>query len=420
MAESGKPRIFLCHASEDKARVRQLYDRLTQAGYAPWLDKVDLLPGQPWRPAIKNIITNPYNLVVVCLSCNSVTKRGVVQEEIAWALDVLKQTPEGAIYLIPARLEECEVPDRLADLHWVDLFEPDGFEYLKRSLDYELGKRQAASPPERAKPRPAKRKPSDEVKPKRDEVKQAPAITARQPFEPELILIPAGEFLMGSDPQKDRKAFEDEKPQHTLYLPDYSIAKTPVTNAEYLPFVEATGREAPKHWQAGKPPTGKERHPVVYVFWRDAMAYCRWLAEVTGRAYRLPSEAEWEKAARGADGRIFPGGDEWDRERCNSREDGLRDTTRVGRYSPGGDSPYGCVDMVGNVWEWCRSLYEPYPYDPNDGREDPEAAGTRVLRGGSWLNNENDLRAAVRSGDGPRSSTNYRGFRVVLAPVSSS
>ena len=160
-----------------------------------------------------------------------------------------------------------------------------------------------------------------------------------------------------------------------------------MTNTQYLAFVEATGRKPPLHWEGGKPPGGKEDHPVVYVSWHHAMAYCQWLAKTTGRAYRLPSEAEWEKAARGGlrigkkdnpyPDRIYPWGNERDEKRCNSGEGGLRGTTPVGQYSPGGDSPYGCVDMAGNVWEWTLSLWgkeldEPdfkYPYDPEDGRE---------------------------------------------------
>ncbi len=105
----------------------------------------------------------------------------------------------------------------------------------------------------------------------------------------------------------------------------------------------------------------KEDHPVVNVTWHDAVAYCKWLAGVTGKAYRLPSEAEWEKAARGTDGRIYPWGDEWHRMRCNASGGKRGGTTRVGNYSPLGDSPYGCADMVGNVCEWTRSLYRVYP-----------------------------------------------------------
>jgi hypothetical protein len=145
MANKGKPGIFLCHAKEDKARVIELYHQLKAAGYHPWLDKYDLLPGQDWWTEIEKIISDPYNLVVVCLSKNSTTKRGVVQQELANALDVLKKMPEDTIYLIPARLEPCQVPKRLSHLHWVDLFEPDGFEKLKQALDFEISHRRATA-----------------------------------------------------------------------------------------------------------------------------------------------------------------------------------------------------------------------------------------------------------------------------------
>jgi formylglycine-generating enzyme required for sulfatase activity len=387
MANEGKPRIFLCHAKEDKARVIELYRQLKAAGYHPWLDKYDLLPGQDWWTEIEKIISDPYNLVVVCLSNKSTTKRGVVQQEIAGALDVLKKMPEDTIYLIPARLEPCQVPKRLSHLHWVDLFEPDGLEYLKRSLDDEIGKRQL-------------------------------------PFEPELILIPAGEFLMGSDPEKDKNADEDEQPRHTLYLPGYYLAKTPVTNAQYAAFVKATDRERPKDWEGGILPEGKEDHPVVEVTWHDAVAYCNWLAEVTGKAYRLPSEAEWEKGARGTDGRVYPWGNEWDPKRYNSEEGGPGDTTPVDAY-PEGASPYGLLDMAGNVWEWTRSLWgkewgKPdfkYPYKPDDGRENLEAGSDvmRVLRGGSWFYDQRYARCASRYRSIPGGFGNLVGFRVVVS-----
>jgi hypothetical protein len=138
-----KPRIFLCHASEDKPRVAELYHKLKAAGYNPWLDKEDLLPGQDWRHEIEKIIHDPYNIVLVCLSCNSITKRGTVQREIKRALDVLEEMPEDTIYLIPARLEDCRVPDQLSDYHRVDLFEPDGFDKLTRALDFEINNHQS-------------------------------------------------------------------------------------------------------------------------------------------------------------------------------------------------------------------------------------------------------------------------------------
>jgi formylglycine-generating enzyme required for sulfatase activity len=200
---------------------------------------------------------------------------------------------------------------------------------------------------------------------------------------------------MGSDPAKDRDAHDYEQPQHTLHLPDYYIAKTPVTNTQYAAFLQATSHKHPGHWKRGRLPTGKEDHPVVRVTWHDAVAYCNWLAELAGKPYRLPSEAEWEKAARGANGRIYPWGDEWHSDRCNSGENDVNDTTPVSTY-PDGASPYGLLDMAGNVSEWTRSLYQYYPYDPNDGREDPEASGSRVLRGGSGNINRRSLRCACR------------------------
>jgi formylglycine-generating enzyme required for sulfatase activity len=248
-----------------------------------------------------------------------------------------------------------------------------------------------------------------------------------QPLEPEMVLIPAGEFLMGSDPSLDKDAGDREQPQHTLHLPDYYLAKTPVTNVQYLVFVQATGQQQPEHWKGGKPRKGKGDHPVVLVSWHDAVAYCRWLAQVTGRPYGLPSEAEWEKGARGSDGRIWPWGNQWDAERCNCEEGGKGDTTPVGAY-PQGASPYGLLDMAGNVWEWTRSLWgehwkEPsfqYPYGLADGREDPDAPGSvlRVLRGGSWGYDRDYARCAVRHGYNPTASFNYVGFRLVF-PVGS-
>ncbi len=216
-------------------------------------------------------------------------------------------------------------------------------------------------------------------------------------LESEMILIPAGEFLMGSDSKKDKDADNKEQPQHSLYLPDYYLAKIPVTNAQYLAFVQAVGHEPPGYWQGGKPPSGKEEHPVVDVSWYDAMAYCRWLAEVTGKPYSLPSETEWEKGSRGpsigsGSGRIYPWGDQWDAKRCNTGKGSKGDATPVGAY-PLGASLYGLLDCAGNVWEWTRSLWgtdwkKPqfgYPYDSTDGRENLEAGSDilRVLRGGS-------------------------------------
>ena len=198
-----------------------------------------------------------------------------------------------------------------------------------------------------------------------------------------------------------------EQPQHTLYLPDYRLARTPVTNAQYAAFVQAAGHEQPKHWKGGKPPGGKKDHPVVFVSWHDAEAYCRWLAEATSRPYRLPSEAEWERGARGSDGRIWPWGNQWDAQRCNSVEGGPGDTTPVGAY-PEGASPYGLLDMAGNVWEWVADWYDQSPdRDPKG----PDSGQSRVMRGGSWYDVAYGALCATRGRNRPVNRYNCIGFR---------
>jgi formylglycine-generating enzyme required for sulfatase activity len=153
---------------------------------------------------------------------------------------------------------------------------------------------------------------------------------------------------------------------------------------------------------------------VVRVSWYDAADYCRWLSEATGKPYRLPTEAEWEKAARGTEGNIYPWGDSWDRKRCNTKEDGRRDTTPVGAY-PLGASPYGLLDMAGNVWEWTTSLLWNYPYQADDGREDPSSPDSRVLRGGSWLNLYDTARTTYRRSYVPAYHSRLHGFRCCVS-----
>jgi formylglycine-generating enzyme required for sulfatase activity len=207
---------------------------------------------------------------------------------------------------------------------------------------------------------------------------------------------------------------DNEKPVHPVYLPEYRIGKYPVVNAEYKRFLDETGYPAPPDWNEGNYPSGKANHPVVTVTWRDAVAYCRWLSQKTGKTYRLPTEAEWEKAARGTDGREYPWGNSFDPARCNSfDESGIGTTTPVGIY-PDGASPCGAMDMAGNVWEWCQSLYQPYPYRMDDGREDLESEGLRVLRGGSFGLVARGVRGAFRYRIVPGFWLASGGFRCVL------
>ena len=259
-------------------------------------------------------------------------------------------------------------------------------------------------------------------------VPQAPKLPA---WVPEMVKVPAGSFLMGSS-DRDKVARSDEKPQHTLTLPDYWIGKTPVTNAQFRPFVESDGYTNQAYWTAAgwqwrtgeklvKPQYWDDAkwndadYPVVGVNWFEAVAYCRWLSKQTGIAFRLPSEAEWEKAARGADGRIYPWGNTWETGRCNSEEANIKCTTPVGQY-PSGASPYGALDMAGNVWEWCATQWKKsYPYQLEDEWQTAyleAAARYRMFRGGSSWNNSAIVREAYRDDYSPRGRSIFKGLRV--------
>ena len=229
------------------------------------------------------------------------------------------------------------------------------------------------------------------------------------------IYVPAGEFLMGaadSDEEAKRtiaggRAYP-ENPQHTVYLDGYWIDKYEVTNRQYALCVAAGACELP--WVTSSYTYDKyygnpefDNYPVIWVNWFKVRDYCTW----AGR--RLPTEAEWEKAARGTDGAMYPWGNEpLDGTRANfcdvnctrthaldTVNDGYPDTAPVGSY-PAGASPYGAMDMSGNVWEWVSSLIAPYPYDANDGREDPDSPDERAWRGGPWSNGYWWMRSSVR------------------------
>ena len=249
----------------------------------------------------------------------------------------------------------------------------------------------------------------------------APAIV------PPLVSVAAGPFLMGSDPAHDPEAYDDETPQHRVEVDAFRIGKYPVTVAEYALAVRAkTVPEPPEEggmsWQ-----TQLQRldHPVVNVSWQDAQAYLKWLREASGEPdWRLPTEAEWEKAARwdprANASRIYPWGDSFDTNRCNTRESGIGHATPVGSYPASderrsGASLWGSEELAGNVWEWTSSLLEPYPYARTDGREAPDSIENRALRGGSWYNNARNARAACRLDLRPDNRSRNCGFRLTLS-----
>ncbi len=268
------------------------------------------------------------------------------------------------------------------------------------------------------------------------------------PYTGEMIYIPAGSFLMGNN-GNEPYSYDKEFPQHSVYLSGYWIGKYEVTRGEYKQFMEAGGYSNPAYWSTEgwnwkvsenrtEPRfwadeqnwgtgtfTQTDNHPVVDVTYYEAEAFCNWAGG------HLPTEAQWEKAARwtGSHPNVYPWGDAWDAEKCNARYDtnpagggyNARQTAPVGSY-PSGASPYGCQDMAGNVWEWCKDWHaeDYYSVSPSSDPQGPSSSpgGYRVLRGGSWSNyyaSENNNRCAVRNayypnGNGIQGS--YYGFRV--------
>ncbi len=233
----------------------------------------------------------------------------------------------------------------------------------------------------------------------------------------EMVFIKGGTFTMGSD-----DGDPGYRPQHRVTVADFYVDRWPVTNAEYKKFVDATGHPVPNYnvswcdtdgynWDPDTRtyPSGKADHPIVLITWEDAMAYAAWAGK------RLLTEAEWERAARGFNGNRYPWGNDFEAGFCNCMEAGLNQTSPVGQFSPDGDTPEGVIDMVGNVWEWTNSLYRPYPYDADDGRESRQAAGFRVLRGASFRNDANVAHCLSRL-DGDFRFYNNVGFRCAVSP----
>lgn len=280
-----------------------------------------------------------------------------------------------------------------------------------------------------------------------------------------LVYVPRGPFLMGSSSLEleiprgfcndygselhcGTDIFGDESPQFRVSTSDFWIMQTEVTNAQFREFVEGDGYTNKAYWTSAgwqwreenairspsrwnNPNLNQDNHPVAGVSWYESVAYSKWLSQRSGLNFRLPTEAEWEKAARGSNGLIFPWGNEWDPTRVNycdancdeeikdnNSNDGYAFTSPVGQYESG-KSPYNAYDMVGNVWEWTSTIYDqnlfPYPYEP-DARENLSGTYDRVWRGGSWYNLPYMLRGANHNGNSSDIRWAGVGFRLVLSP----
>lgn len=239
----------------------------------------------------------------------------------------------------------------------------------------------------------------------------------------EMVLIPAGEFLMGSDKKTDRLAYRSELPQRHVYLDAYEIDKYEVTNLHYLKYILATGKLPQLDWRydGGNFQESMANHPIMHVSWYDADAYCRWAGK------RLPTEAEWEKAARGDDGRLNPWGNQSaGLSRANFGRTGLSGPVRdrperllmypplisVDKYD-NALSPYGLYQTIGNVAEWVSDWYDLdyYKSAPDRNPKGPDTGSQKAFRGGGWMDSTTTMRAAMRNGTDPNTKINWMGFR---------
>jgi len=253
--EKSPLRIFLCHSSGDKTRVRALYQRLSSEGFDPWLDEEKLLPGQEWKLEIPKAVRASH-IVLICLSSNAINKAGYVQKEIKYALDVAEEQPEGTIFLIPLKLEECDVPERLGRWHWVNYYEENGYERLMSSLRM------------------------------RAETEESETFTTLKDMK--FVLIQPGEFDMGS-PTNEVGRDNDEGPVHHVTIPEpFYMSKYEVTQKQWSEVMVSN----PSYFKGND-------LPVENVSWEKVQQFIRSLNAKEGTdKYRLPTEAEWEFAAR--------------------------------------------------------------------------------------------------------------------------
>ncbi|CCI20791.1 SUMF1/EgtB/PvdO family nonheme iron enzyme [Microcystis aeruginosa] len=419
--------IFLAHASEDKPAVLALHERLKQAGYKPWLDKKDLIPGQNWRSVIPKAIADS-QLFIACLSQRSIAKQGFVQREFKMALNQYADRPPNSIYLIPLRLDECDIPDlrqeeyglNLRDLHWLDYWEEDGFEQLERAITYQF-KLEPEEPKQllsvfnfevvgvNAKGEQIKKE-SKQSQYFREDLGKGITL--------EMVAIPGGTFLMGTEDEEIERlvkkfnweGFRRERPQHEVTVPPFFMGKYPITQAQWKAIASRTDLKVKQDLDF-KPAYFKDRpdsdrRPVEQVNWYDAIEFCARLSKLTVREYRLPSEAEWEYACRAGTTTPFYFGETITGELANYNASNTyadepngeyrNETTRVGQFPP---NAFGLYDMHGNVREWCADTWhDNYDGAPTDGSVWIENGNDNrsPLRGGSWGYNPTYCRSAIR------------------------
>jgi len=396
--------IFISYAREDLDRLRSRAQTLSERGWSVFWDRT-IPAGKTWRQFIGKALEEA-KCVLVVWSHTSITSE--------WVIEEADEGRERGV-LIPVRIDDVRPPLGFRSIQGVDLFNPElgsptrEFEKLVEDISAIIG-----PPAEKS----GKKKPSSksaEVQaptPQPVEKNLEPGTVFRDTLQdgsqgPEMVVIPPGQFKMG-DLWGDGGEFD--KPVHPVHIPKpFALGRYPVTFDEYETFAAATGGELP-----GDAEWGRGRRPVINVSWEDAVAYAAWFSKQTGKRYRLPSEAEWEYAARSGGKEEKWAGTATERELGDYAwygENSGRKTHPVGEKKPNGLWLY---DMSGNVWEWVQdNWHDSYEGAPDDGSAwESGHSGPRVIRGGSWFVEPGLVRAAIRFRGTPDIRFDGIGFRL--------
>jgi formylglycine-generating enzyme required for sulfatase activity len=372
--------VFVSHASEDTVLAHQIAHDLEINGYDIFITPESIRPGEKWVPAINRGLEES-GIFIVLLTPDAI-QSDWVHDETNTAIALANANE---MRLLMLDVQPCHPPILWRQRQFVS-FRGNNYAHNLANLQQALAGKVLQPHPSIEVVSPAPEKPAPTPKP-------ADNSFIHEKTGLEFIRIPAGEFLYGEDKKH-------------IHLPDYWISKTPVTQAVYQRFITANPFYGlPDGWNKLKRtfPTDKTGdHPIIYVSWYDAMAFCKWAG------LQLPTEQQWEKAARGTDGRTYPWGNNEPTDKLCNFNNNVRGTMPVGHYSPQGDSPYGCVDMSGNVWERCLNKYD----EPEDITID-QSGKWRVVRGCSWYRSQDFARAAVRNHHHPGPRYNNLGFRLV-------
>lgn len=394
----GATTVFVSHSSQDNEWCRPFVRTLQANGFDVWYDEQGLSGGSAWVEALQREV-QARDVFVLVVTPDSIASQWC-QEEIQLAMATRRT-------VLPVLAKPAQVGGFLLTRQWVDAIgvAPEAAaQRVSGALMF------GAAAPVQAAAKVMVAAPQIVPAPLASLGYVGRTFDGVEAITPPLCDVPAGPFLMGSDPRRDPKAQDGETPQRAVEVGAFRIARYPLTVAEYAWAVKAGAVRQPPGWDGQ---LARPHHPVVQTSWKNAIAFTRWLAEVTGEGWRVPTSEEWEKAARGTDGRTYPWGDRWDRTRANTEDGGPGGTTPVGAY-PQGASPFGVHDMAGNVSAWVgispsSPMYRPGVYLG----EEPDNKG--YTAGGSWNEGPAWARSARRGQFfiGERDETT--GIRLVLA-----